>query len=108
MTAPPDSGLVAPLRSPIEPLVHAPDAVESARVRGIRVIDDAVFEHERTQARPLARVRGDIGSSHGRDLGDRPFALLGQCVADALQRPGGLAAIVVFNAALALLLLGER
>src|SRR5438045_1485264 len=31
VTTPPDPGLVAPLGCPIEPLVHAPEAVHSAR-----------------------------------------------------------------------------
>ena len=36
------------------------------------MVDDAVLEHERAHARPLARVRGHVGSGHGRDLGDGP------------------------------------
>src|SRR5438552_2991479 len=71
VAAPPDARLVAPLGGPVEPLVHAPEAVESARKRGIGVVDDAVLERERAHARPLARVRGHVGSDHGRE-GDRP------------------------------------
>src|SRR5215208_566459 len=33
--APPDARLVAPLGSAVEPLVHAPEPVEPARIRGI-------------------------------------------------------------------------
>ena len=32
--------------------------------------DDAVFEHERAQARPIAAHVGRVGSAHGRELGD--------------------------------------
>src|SRR5258706_486032 len=69
---PPDARLVAPLGCAVEPLVHAPEAVHSARIGGIGVVDDAVLERERADARPLARVRGHVGSGHGGDLGDRP------------------------------------
>jgi predicted metal-binding membrane protein len=41
MTAPPQSGLVAPQRRAIEPLVHAPKSVQPARVRRVRVVDGA-------------------------------------------------------------------
>src|SRR5215475_8574830 len=53
---PPQALLVAPLRRAIEPLIHAPQAVEAARVRGVGVIDDAVVERERADAGPLAQV----------------------------------------------------
>src|SRR6266478_5501365 len=80
VAAPPDARLVAPLGCAVEPLVHAPEAVQSARIGGIGVVDDAVLEHERADARPIARVRGYVGSGHGRDRGDRPLAagFLGQ------------------------------
>src|SRR5712692_5174615 len=74
VAAPPGARLVAPLGGAVEPLVHAPEAVESARIGGIGVVDDAVLERERAHARPLARVRGHVGSGHGRELGDRPLA----------------------------------
>src|SRR5206468_6347026 len=54
MAAPPDARLVAPLGRAVEPLVHAPEAVQSARIGGIGVVDDTVLEHERAHARPLA------------------------------------------------------
>src|SRR5713226_2944916 len=57
VAAPPDAFLVAPLGCAVEPLVHAPEAVQSARIGGIGVVDDAVLEHERADARPIARVR---------------------------------------------------
>jgi hypothetical protein len=99
VAAPPDARLVASLGGAIEPLVHAPEAVQSARVGGIGVVDDAVLEHERTHARPLARVRAHVSSGHGRDLRDRPLV--------AAQLPRRLAPVVVFDAPLALLLLSE-
>src|SRR6266478_2887939 len=74
VAAPPDARLVAPLGCAVEPLVHAPEAVHTARIGGIGVVDDAVLERERADARPLARVRGHVGSGHGRDLCDRPLA----------------------------------
>ena len=52
----------------VKPLVSSPESVESARIGGIGVVDDAVLEHERAHARPLARIRGHIGSGHGREL----------------------------------------
>src|SRR5213594_2251216 len=57
VAATPDARLVASLRCAVEPLVHAPEAVESARIGGIGMVDDAVLERERAHARPLARVR---------------------------------------------------
>src|SRR6266498_2272754 len=74
VAAPPEARLVAPLGGAVEPPVHAPEAVQSARIGGIGVVDDAVLERERAHARPLARVRGHVGSGHGRDLGDRSLA----------------------------------
>src|SRR2546428_7513909 len=108
VAAPPDARLVAPLGGAVEPLVHAPEAVQSARIGGIGVVDNAVLEHERAHARPLARVRGHVGSGHGRVLGDRPLALFRYGVADPAFRPRRLAPVVVFDGPLALLLLGER
>src|SRR5919109_635152 len=65
VAAPPDARLVTPLRCAVEPLVHAPETVQSARVGGIGVVHDAVLERERAHARPLARVRGHVGAAHG-------------------------------------------
>src|SRR2546425_2179161 len=67
VAAPPDARLVTPLGCAVEPLVHAPEAVHPARIGGIGVVDDAVLEHEGAHARPLARVRGHVGSAHGRE-----------------------------------------
>src|ERR1700682_3401835 len=88
---PPEARLVAPLGCAVEPLVHAPEAVQSARIGGIGVVDDAVLERERAHARPLAHERGRVGSGHGRDLGDRPLAA-------GFPGQRRLAPVVVFDA----------
>src|SRR4029453_14309084 len=67
VASPPDVLLVAPQWSAVEPLVHPPEAVKSARVGGIRVVDDAVLACERAHTWPLARERRCIGSAHGRE-----------------------------------------
>src|SRR5260370_5605164 len=41
VAAPPDARLVAAFGGTVEPLVHAPEAVHSARIGGIGVVDDA-------------------------------------------------------------------
>ena len=99
VAAPPDARLVASPGGAVEPLVHAPEAVQPACIRRVGVIDDAFGEHERAHARPLARVRGYVGSGHGRDFGVGPLV--------AAQMPRRLAPVIVFDASLALLLLGE-
>src|SRR5882672_29234 len=43
MVAPPDARLVAPLGCAVEPLIHAPEAIQSARIGGIGVIENAVL-----------------------------------------------------------------
>src|SRR5690349_86381 len=105
VAAPPDARLVAPLGGAVEPLVHAPEAVQSARIGGIGVVDDAVLEHERAHAWPLARVRGHVGAGHRRALGSafgcRPRGYIG-------NRPRRRAPVVVFDGAGTLLLLGDR
>src|SRR5262245_32787507 len=98
MPPPPGTLLVAALRRAVEPLVHAPQAVDATRVGGVRVVDDAVLEREGAHARPLARVRRRVGAGHG-GVGARPLAA---------ALPRRLAVVVVFDAAVALLLfLGE-
>ena len=49
----------------VEPRVHTPDRVHSACVGEIDVTDNAVIEHERAHARPLAVVCGHVGPAHG-------------------------------------------
>src|SRR5262245_22748560 len=67
VAAPPDPRLVTPLGGTVEPLVHAPEAVQAAGIGGIGVVDDAVLERERAHAWLLARVRGHVGAAHGRE-----------------------------------------
>ena len=74
VAAPPDAGLVPPFGSPVEPLIHAPEAIQPARVGGISMVDDTVFEHECAHARPLARECSDVGPGGGRDFGDGSLA----------------------------------
>src|SRR5262245_15317085 len=97
MTTPPDVRLVAAPGGAIEPLIHAPETVQAPRIGRIGVVDDAVLEHESAEARPLACVGRRIGSAHGRE-GGRPLSR---------AFPGRLAPVVVFDAAVALLLLAE-
>src|SRR5262245_48408729 len=95
---PPDARLVTPPGRAVEPLVHAPEAVHSARVTGIGVAEGAVLERERAHAGPLPRVGSLVGSAHGRE-GDSPLAA-------SFLLPWALAPVVVLDA-LALLLRGE-
>ena len=60
VTAPPDGGLVPSSRCTVEPLVHAPQDVEAARVRGVRVADDAT---SRRNALTPGRSRVYVGTS---------------------------------------------
>src|SRR3712207_3129985 len=94
MAAPPDACLVAPLGCAVEPLVRAPEAVQSARIGGIGVVDDAVLARERAHARPIALVGGRVGAAHGRELGLRSgtAALLARA-----PRERRLALVIVFD-----------
>src|SRR2546430_17727967 len=97
VAAPPDARLVAPLGCAVEPLVHAPEAVQSARIGGIGVVDDAILERERAHARPLACVRGHVGSGHRRE-DDGPVVATLRTLA---RLPRRLAPVVVFDPTLA-------
>src|SRR5215471_9696235 len=103
VTAPPGTRFVAPPGRPVEPLVHTPDAVHSARIGGIGVVDDVVFKHERADARPLAHVGARVGSAHGSELGRGPLAVL----FSRTRLARCLAPVVVFDASLTLLFLAE-
>src|SRR5262249_31096453 len=98
VVAPPHAVLVPPLRRPIEPLIHAPETVHSARIGRIGVVHRAIFERERAHSRPLADVRRIVGSRHGGAFRDRR-------VPATLERP--LAPIVVLESTRALLRLGK-
>src|SRR4051812_35827755 len=56
VAAPPVAVLVAAERRAVEPLVHAPQAVQPARVRRVGVVDDAVLARERAHAGPFTPV----------------------------------------------------
>src|ERR1022692_358697 len=66
VTAPPVAGFIAAEWRPVEPLVHAPEAVEPARVRGVGVVDDAIFEGERAHAGTFSPVRLPVRSDDAR------------------------------------------
>src|SRR5579885_2512750 len=98
--APPDATLVASLGSAVEPLIGAPEPVEATRIGGIGVVDGAVLEDEGAHARPIAREAGRIGSAGGREAGD---GLGDRCRIHRVVA----APVIVFDAAGALLRLGE-
>ena len=50
VAAPPEATLVTAQWRSVEPLVHAPQAIQSALVRRVGVVDDAVLEREHAQA----------------------------------------------------------
>src|ERR1044071_6084078 len=95
VASPPGARLVAAPRGAVEPLVHAPEPVQAARECGISVVDNAVLERKGAHARPLARVRGSVYPAHLRVDTGSPLA------------EGRLAPVVVLDAPLVLLLLGE-
>src|SRR4029078_11405171 len=64
-----------------------------------------ILEHERAHSGPFARVGERVGSTHGSHLDDRPL-LPPPAGAPGLRRTL-LALVIVFDAARALLLLGE-
>ena len=79
-------GLVASLGGAVEPGVHAPEAVQSARV-GRNRCDRRRRPRARTRSCPADRdVRGHVGSAHGRELGLRPLAAA--CLARAPREAG--------------------
>src|SRR5215216_2311945 len=101
MAAEPEPGLVSSFRCPVEPLVHAPEGVHSTGEGRVRVVDDSVLERERAYPRRLPRIGRRVGSAHGCELRE-PTA---RAFEDRLRVHR---AIVVFDAPLALLLLGDR
>src|SRR5260370_35921093 len=56
VATPPDSGLVAPLRRAIEPLIHSPEPVQSARVWDTGVVNAAPLARERARPRPFTNA----------------------------------------------------
>src|ERR1700722_3684810 len=93
VAAPPVTRLIASLWSAVEPLPHTPEAVQSACIGGIRVVDDAVLEDEGAHPRPLAEKGWHIDAS--------PKYVLGGRAARAGWIQSALASIVVFDASVA-------
>lgn len=52
VAAPPkiDISIIASLRGAIEPLIHSPESIHSARVSRVSVIDNSVLERERAHS----------------------------------------------------------
>lgn len=100
MALPPEAEVlfVAPARCAIEPLIHAPETVEPARVCRVCVVHDAVVENERAHAGRLAPVSRPVGSASTRDFNRPLFA--GGCK----DRTRILRTEVVFDGARPLLL----
>src|SRR6266511_1786795 len=96
-----EQALVAPAWRAVEPLVHAPEGVQPARVRRVGVVDDAVLECEGAHARQLAGVRRDVRSEPGGDVGHG--AVAGIQHRRHIHRP-----VVVFDDSGALRFLGNR
>ena len=88
--------LVAPAWRAVEPLVHAPEGVEPARVRRVGVVDDAVLKRERAHAWRFPRSRRRVRAKDGKGL------LVGEFAAGVHR------AEVVLDDSRQLLLLGER
>src|SRR5437763_16297546 len=53
VVTPPDTRLVAALGGAVEPLVHAPQAVQPARIGRVGVINRITLAHEGAHARPV-------------------------------------------------------
>src|SRR5258708_2393667 len=102
VAAVPDAGLVAPAWRAVQPLVHAPESVQPARVRRVGVVDDAIRERERAHTRCFPRIRWPVRSNGSRDRRLR-WTLLAD-----LRRPSVHRAEVVLDDSRLLLLLGVR
>src|SRR6185437_3458893 len=101
VAAPPDALLVATLGRAIEPLIGAPQSVEAARVGGIGVEDGALLKREGAHARPIAHVGPPVSSADRRESRDG--------LRNLRRRQRMIATpIIVLDAALALLVLGDR
>src|ERR1051325_7359381 len=97
--APPKAILfVASLWRAIEPWIHPPDRIESARIGRIGVINDTVFERKCAHTWPLANIGRGVSSRHSCESNNtlRFFRV-----------PYFLMREVVFGAAVALLFFGQ-
>src|SRR5207247_5619283 len=70
MAAPPEPRLVAPPGRAVEPLVHAPQAVHPALVRGVGVVHHPILQHDRAHTGHFLPVRRTVCSNAPRALGD--------------------------------------
>src|SRR5229473_3359054 len=102
VAAPPEAGLVATEWRAVEPLVHAPEAVNPALVRRVGVVDDAILERERAHAGPFSPVGRPVRSNARRELGDKGTLLA------AFRQPQVHRAEVVLDGSRLPLLLGVR
>src|SRR5438093_3169639 len=100
MTAPPYAGLVAPQRRSVEPLIHAPEPVEPARIRRVRVVDGAVLEDERAHPGRFAQERRDVRPDGVSEFRDWTIGIEARPLVDGRE--------VVLDDTLALLLLRDR
>src|SRR5207245_4392607 len=105
---PPDPRLITSFGCAIEPLVCAPEIVQSARIRRIGVVDDAILEHKGTHTRSLTNVRRRIRSAHSCERRSPIWCRARELGGFPSSRPHWrLVTVVVFNAFLALLFLCE-
>ena len=99
MAAPPDAGLVAPLRRAIEPLIHAPEAVQSARIGGISVRNEeesVLTPIHRSKVRVLVCVSLNQASANLNTLSQTPQGIskISTCLAmPRSERFSGVAAM---------------
>ena len=100
VAAPPDTWLVAALGRAIEPLIHAPKAIEPARIGGVGMVDDAVLAHERGSC-PADRAKRWMRPC-------RKWRRIGRRARGTGRRIHGMAAAleIILDFPLALLLLG--
>ena len=100
MTSPPYAGFITALGSAVQPLIHAPQAVETAGVGGIGVVDDTVFDDERAHPGAITRVSSAVGSRCRGKRGDELLAfgqLLRCCVLG--RGDSGFESVIIFDAA---------
>src|ERR1700738_3604255 len=69
VVTPPDALFVAPFRGAVEPLVHAPESVQSTGIGRIGMIDDVVLVNESAETGPLAHIGGWLGGGPRRVFG---------------------------------------
>src|SRR6266568_1137126 len=102
VAAPPEAGFVAAEWRAVEPLVHAPQAVQPARVRRVGVVDDAILERERAHAGSFSPVGRPVRADDARcELVEPGTVLTG-------RRPEVRRLEVVLDCSRLPLLLGDR